>query len=66
MPIYLAGVNEGDDRTYIGSMDKDVQFTLRNWYMDNWFGENKMMAAGYVSTLVVIFWIMAIVVGGVL
>ena len=66
VPIYLAGVNEGDDRTYIGSMDKDVQFTLRNWYMDNWFGENKMMAAGYVSTLVVIFWIMAIVVGGVL
>ena len=26
VPIYLSGVNEGDNRTYFGSMGKDVTF----------------------------------------
>ena len=46
VPIYLSGVNEGDDRTFVGSMQKDVQFSLRNWHMDKYFGENKMNLIG--------------------
>ena len=27
-------------------MQKDVQFSLRNWHMDKYFGENKMNLIG--------------------
>ena len=50
VPIYLAGVNEGDNRTYRGSMGKDVEFTLRNWHMDSYFGEKKMNLIGGILT----------------
>ena len=50
VPIYLAGVNEGDNRTYRGSMGKDVSFTLRNWHMEKYFGEKKMNLVGGILT----------------
>ena len=54
VPIYLAGVNEGDNRTYKGSMGKDVQFSLRNWHMDKYFGEKKMNLIGGILTTAMI------------
>ena len=50
VPIYLSGVNEGDNRTYYGSMGKDVKFTLRNWHMEKYFGEKKMNLVGGILT----------------
>ncbi|MDO4518368.1 MAG: proton-conducting transporter membrane subunit, partial [Bacillota bacterium] len=44
--IYLAGVNTGNDRTYYGSMQKEVEFKLRNWYMNDYFNEHKMNLYG--------------------
>ena len=46
VPIYLAGVNTGDNRTYYGSMQKEVEFSLRNWHMESIFGEHKMNVIG--------------------
>jgi ech hydrogenase subunit A len=37
----LGGENLGDDLHYRGSMDVSVPVSLRNWYMDNIFGENE-------------------------
>lgn len=54
VPIYLSGVNEGDNLHYLGSMDKDVTFTLRNWYMEDYFGEKKMSRIGNIATITVI------------
>lgn len=48
VPIYLAGANTGDNRTYYGSMQQEVEFSLRNWYMDKYFGEHKMNVIGDV------------------
>ena len=50
VPIYLAGVNTGDNRTYYGSMQKEVEFTLRNWHMESIFGEHKMNVIGDILT----------------
>ena len=52
VPIYLSGVNAGDDRTYYGSMQKEVQFSLRNWHMEEYFGEHKMNLIGGVLCVV--------------
>lgn len=48
VPIYLSGVNAGDNRTYYGSMQKDVEFSLRNWHLEKYFGEHKMNLIGGV------------------
>jgi ech hydrogenase subunit A len=48
VPIYLAGANTGDNRTYYGSMQKEVAFSLRNWHMEKYFGEPRMNLIGDV------------------
>ena len=47
-PIYMAGANTGDNRTYYGSMQQEYEVSLRNWYMDKYFGERKMNIIGDV------------------
>ena len=48
VPIYMAGVNEGDNLTYKGSMQKDVPVTLRNWYLEEMFPEKTMTRIGNI------------------
>ncbi|MEG1583957.1 MAG: NADH-quinone oxidoreductase subunit L, partial [Anaerovorax sp.] len=66
VPIYLSGANLGDDLTFRGAMEKDVSVSLRNWYMESYFGEKKMNVIGVIATVIVIVGIFAIIVGGVL
>ena len=63
VPIYMAGVNKGDDLTFVGAMEKDVAVSLRNWYMEKYFGETKMNAIGVISTAAIIAIVLAIALG---
>ena len=54
VPIYLAGANTGDNRSYYGSMQQEVQFSLRNWHMEEYFGEKKMNLIGGVLCVVML------------
>lgn len=54
VPIYMAGVNEGDNLRFHGSMDRPVDASLRNWHMEKYFGEMKMNVIGCVITSAVI------------
>jgi len=53
VPIYMAGVNEGDNLTYIGAMQKDVPVALRNWYLEDMFPEKSMNRIGMIITCVI-------------
>ncbi|MBR0597604.1 NADH-quinone oxidoreductase subunit L [Sinanaerobacter chloroacetimidivorans] len=66
VPIYMAGANMGDDLTFKGSMDKDISVSLKNWYMEGYFGEKKMNVIGVITTVVVIITAFSILLGGVL
>lgn len=66
VPIYLSGANLGDDLTFKGSMDKDVPVSLRNWYMEGYFGEKKMNLIGVIATVIVIVGMFGMIIGGVL
>jgi ech hydrogenase subunit A len=66
VPIYMAGVNLGDNLTYRGSMQKEVPITLKNWYMEDYFGEKKMNIIGNIATVVVLVGTFALLLGGVL
>ena len=54
VPIYLSGVNTGDNRSYYGSMQKEIEFSTRNWYMESIFGEHKMNVVGDVLSVVML------------
>ncbi|MGL4484999.1 MAG: NADH-quinone oxidoreductase subunit 5 family protein [Anaerovoracaceae bacterium] len=55
VPIYMAGVNKGDNLTFEGAMQKEQALSLRNWYMDSYFGERKMNLIGnFVSAFAIV------------
>jgi ech hydrogenase subunit A len=66
MPIYLSGVGLGDDLRYMGSMQKETEFKLRNWYMEGYFSEKRMNLIGAVAACVVFVVIAAVLTGGML
>ena len=61
VPIYLAGVNQGDNLTFRNSFQGQTAMSLKNWYMEKYFGENKMnwigciAAAATIAVVLVIF-----------
>jgi ech hydrogenase subunit A len=53
VPLYMGGVNEGDNLSFKGAMEKEVPVSLRNWYMDGVFGEKLMNRIGIVTTCII-------------
>jgi ech hydrogenase subunit A len=53
VPIYMAGVNEGDNLTFTGSMEQGVPVSLRNWYMEGIFKEKLMNRIGIIATCII-------------
>ncbi len=49
--VYMSGAGI-DDRSYEGSMGAPVSVTLRNWYLNGWFGEDRIRVIGRVCTIV--------------
>ncbi len=66
VPIYMAGVNTGDDLSYNGSIGQTVSVSLRNWYMESYFGEKKMNVIGNISTVAIMVGVFSLILGGVL
>lgn len=54
--IYMAGANTGDNLTFQGSLGQTREASLKNWYMDKYFGEKKMALIGVLTsaTLIVV------------
>ena len=64
VPNYLSG--EGlSNNTYTGSMGATVEVGLRNWYMTDWFGEERIRRIGEVLTALTIVMGIVLVAGGV-
>ena len=63
VPIYLSGANKGDNLTYEGSMHEPVEFKLRNWHMESYFGEKKMNLIGGVASTIMLVIGIGIMVG---
>ena len=64
VPNYMAGVGV-DDETYVGSMGATVDVSLRNWYMDAWFGEDRIRKVGEIVTAIVIAALIVAAIAGV-
>lgn len=42
VPIYMAGENTGDNETFYGAMGVKQKVEMRNWYMEEFFGADKL------------------------
>ena len=61
----LAGENLGDNLAYRGAAGNTVPVSLRNWYLEEWFGERKMKLFGFTLCLFCLLIEFAIIFGGV-
>ena len=66
VPIYLSGTNLGDDLTFTDSMQQPMPVSLKNWYMEDYFSDEKMCRYGGISSGIIIAGVLAILLGGVL
>ncbi len=66
VPSYMAGVNEGDDRSFVDSFGEKKKMYLANWYMEDYFGEKRLLRPAILSTGFFIAILMIVGVGGVL
>ncbi len=63
VPLYMAGYNMGDDLTFMNAMKGETAVSLRNWYMESYFGEFKMNVIGVIATSIIIVATVGIVIG---
>ncbi len=61
---YVAGVNAGDDRHYIDSFGKERALYMSNWYMEDFFGEKKLLWPCIWIATVLVLVMLIVVVGG--
>jgi ech hydrogenase subunit A len=61
---YMSGANAGDDRNFTNSFGAQEKLYLSNWYMENYFGEKKILKPSLVFAAAVIIILMVIAIGG--
>lgn len=61
---YMGGANWGDDRNFINSFGEEERMYLANWYMEDYFGEKKLLRPSLALSAAAIVILMIIVIGG--
>lgn len=64
VPIYMAGENTGDNRSFYGSIGTTQKVQLRNWYMDGYFGEKKISFLSNLVSLCILVVGVILLIGG--
>ena len=59
VPIYLSGENVGDNISFRNALKQTQAASLKNWYMEGYFGEAKMNRIGIISTVIILVLIAA-------
>ena len=64
--VYMGGANSGDNKNFIDAEGETKELQISNWYMTNWFGEDKLFRPSVaVATMIVIIFLCVIVGGAV-
>lgn len=63
---YMAGINEGDDCSFVDSLGQKKEMYLANWYFEDIFGEKKILKPSLAFASAVIIILMIVAIGGVL
>ncbi len=61
---YMGGGNTGDDRTFVDSFGEPKAMYLANWYLEDWFGEKKILKPSLIFSTAALIILMVIAIGG--
>lgn len=64
VPIYMNGINEGDNRFFVDSFGEDKHLYLSNWYLRFEFGMRRLMVPSVVLSAAVLIVCFCMVIGG--
>jgi len=62
--VYMAGQNTGDNISYHGSIGKDVQISMSNFYMSGYFGEARLGKIAVILSAVFVVTMFTLIVRG--
>lgn len=62
--VYMGGANSGDNKTFINSQGEDTKLQISNWYMMNWFGEDKLLKPSIAGGCLILVIFLCVVIGG--
>ncbi|WP_255575501.1 NADH-quinone oxidoreductase subunit 5 family protein [Caproiciproducens faecalis] len=63
---YMGGANSGDDRHFTDSFGQETSMYLANWYMEDLFGEKKILRPSLVLASAGLIVLMIVAIGGVI
>ncbi|HJB26818.1 MAG TPA: NADH-quinone oxidoreductase subunit L [Firmicutes bacterium] len=63
---YMGGANTGDDRTFVDSFGKPKRMYLSNWYLTDYFGEEKLFVPSLVLSAAGLIILLVVAIGGAL
>jgi len=61
---YMGGANAGDDRHFVDSFGEKSSVYFANWYMEDYFGEKKLLRPSILLSSATILVLMGIIIGG--
>ncbi|MDF2485197.1 MAG: hypothetical protein K0R46_1365 [Herbinix sp.] len=64
VPVYMAGENTGDNKTFYGAAGITRKLELRNWYMDSYFGVKRLTLWSNIITIGILCAGVILLVGG--
>lgn len=64
--VYMAGINDGDDKHFSGAYGEKKSMYLSSWYMEGIFGEKKLLSIGIYLSLILLIGLFSFAIGGIL
>lgn len=63
---YMGGANAGDDESFVNASWETTELKVSNWYLEDWFGEKKLLKPAIWVGIIVILVCLGVVLGGAL
>lgn len=61
---YMGGANAGDNEHFVDSMGESKELKIASWYMEDWFGEKKLLRPATLLAILYVVVMICIIVGG--
>lgn len=62
--VYMGGANSGDNKNFINAQGETKELQISNWYMTNWFGEDKLFTPSVAVAALIVVVSLCVIVGG--
>ena len=64
VPAYMSGINVGDNENFVDSFGNAKEMHVANWYMDEIFGERKLLRPSVIGGIIIVIVFLSMLLGG--